>query len=358
VRILVADDDAVSLHLMGRILQHSGYEVLTVDNGRQAARELCKSGGPRLALIDWMMPELDGPGVCREVRRRHDDAYVYMLLLTAKQSSGDVVHGLEAGADDYLTKPCHPAELKARLHTGRRILQLEDKLVEAREEMRYKATHDALTSLLNRGSILALLRGELRRATRERSPVSLLLCDLDHFKRINDIYGHLAGDAVLEQVSKRLLNTVRANDDVGRFGGEEFLIVLNGCTSSELRERAEQVLSAINCLPCVTSCGTIPASLSIGAITIDNWDRLLPIEPFLKEADAALYQAKASGRNRVVYAELGAAAAGQLHVPPGLESSISPSTGLLGADLGGDSSSRRSATDGGYRLSEAPRVLI
>ncbi len=304
MRILVADDDPVSLHLMGRMLKHSGYEVMTADNGRQAARELCKSGGPRLALIDWMMPELDGPGVCREVRRRHDDAYVYMLLLTAKQSSGDVVHGLEAGADDYLTKPCHPAELKARLSTGRRILQLEDRLVEAREEMRYKATHDALTSLLDRGAILSLLQGELRRSTREQSPLSLLLCDLDRFKKINDTYGHMAGDEVLQQVSKRLLNAVRSSDDVGRYGGEEFLIVLNGCSNSELKERAEQVRNSINCLPCVTSYGTISLTLSIGAITVENWDRLLPIEPFLKEIDAALYRAKDAGRNRVVYAEL------------------------------------------------------
>jgi two-component system cell cycle response regulator len=304
LRILVADDDPISLHLMGRTLKHSGYEVMTADNGRQAARELCKSGGPRLALIDWMMPELDGPGVCREVRRRHDDAYVYMLLLTAKQSSGDVVHGLEAGADDYLTKPCHPAELKARLNTGRRILQLEDRLVQAREEMRYQATHDALTSLLDRGAILSLLQGELRRSAREQSPLSLLLCDLDHFKKINDIYGHMAGDEVLQQVSKRLLNAVRSSDDVGRYGGEEFLIVLNGCSTSELKERAEEVRSSIKCLPCVTSYGTISLTLSVGAITVENWDRLLPIELFLKELDAALYRAKDAGRNRVVYAEL------------------------------------------------------
>jgi two-component system cell cycle response regulator len=304
VRILVADDDPISLHLMGRILKHSGYEVMTVDNGRKAAHALCKLGGPRLALIDWMMPELDGPGVCREVRRRHDDAYVYMLLLTTKQSSGDVVHGLEAGADDYLTKPCHPAELKARLNTGRRILQLEDRLVEAREEMRYQATHDALTSLLDRGAILSLLQGELRRSAREQSPLSLLLCDLDHFKKINDTYGHMAGDEVLQQVSKRLLNAVRSSDDVGRYGGEEFLIVLNGCSNSELKERAEQVRSSINCLPCVTSCGTVSLSLSVGAITIENWDRSLPLEQFLKEIDAALYRAKDAGRNRVVYAEL------------------------------------------------------
>ena len=111
MRILVADDDPVSLRLMEHMLQNSGYKVITVDNGQEAASVLSKAGGPRLALIDWMMPGLDGPGVCRAVRGRHDDAYVYMLLLTSKQSSGDVVQGLEAGADDYLTKPCHLAEL-------------------------------------------------------------------------------------------------------------------------------------------------------------------------------------------------------------------------------------------------------
>src|SRR6202044_1354889 len=133
----------------------------------------------RLALIDWMMPELDGPNVCIEVRNRLADSYVYIMLLTAKESIEDVVHGLKAGADDYLTKPCHAAELEARLHTGRRILQLEDKLVEAREEMRYKATHDGLTSLWDRGAILALLRSELNRSMRTHNPVSALLCDVD-----------------------------------------------------------------------------------------------------------------------------------------------------------------------------------
>jgi two-component system, cell cycle response regulator len=304
MRILVADDDQVSLRMMERMLQNSGYEVITADNGREAARELSKPGGPRLALIDWMMPELDGPGVCRAVRRRHDGAYVFMLLLTSKQSSGDVVQGLEAGADDYLTKPCHPAELMARLHTGRRILQLEDKLVEAREEMRFKATHDALTSLWDRAAILSLLRSELNRSVREHSPVSLLLCDIDNFKQINDVRGHLAGDEVLRDVSTRLMDAVRSHDAVGRFGGEEFLIVLGGCRGDDLKERAEQVRSSISCLPFATTHGAISASLSVGAITIENWDKSLAIEPFLKQVDLALYRAKRAGRDRVEYAEL------------------------------------------------------
>jgi two-component system cell cycle response regulator len=303
VKILVADDDPVSRRLMERILQQSGYEVITAANGRQAAHELAKEGGPRLALIDWMMPELDGPGVCREVRDRHNDLYVYILLLTSKESCEDVVRGLEAGADDYLTKPCHPAELKARLHTGRRILQLEDKLVEAREEMRFKATHDALTSLWDRGAILALLRSGLSRSVREQSPISFLLCDIDHFKNINDGYGHHTGDEVLEEVSTRLLDGVRSHDAVGRYGGEEFLIVLNGCNGEHLKERAEHIRRSIGDSPFSTSHGSIPIFMSIGAITIENWDKSIPIEQFLKQADLALYRAKAAGRNRVDYAE-------------------------------------------------------
>jgi two-component system, cell cycle response regulator len=302
VKILLADDDPVSRRLMERMLQRGGYEVITVENGREAARELTAAGGPRLALIDWMMPELDGPAVCREVRSRIDGAYVYILLLTSKQSSEDIVKGLQAEADDYLTKPCHPAELKARLHTGRRILQLEDKLVEAREDMRFKATHDALTSLWDRGAILALLRSELSRSKREHSSVSVLLCDIDHFKQVNDVHGHQVGDEVLEEVSTRLLDAVRPYDAVGRYGGEEFLIVLNGCSAEDLEGRAEQARKAICGRVFSTSDGSIVVSMSIGAITIQDWDKTDAIEPFLKEADEALYRAKAAGRNRVICA--------------------------------------------------------
>ena len=304
MKILVADDDPVSLRMMERMLQNCGYDVTVAEDGRKAASELAKTDHPRLALIDWMMPELDGPGVCREVRRRHDDAYVYILLLTSKQSSSDVVAGLEAGADDYLTKACHPAELKARLHTGRRILQLEDKLVEAREQMRFKATHDALTSLWDRGAILSMVRGELSRAITKPLPLSLLLCDVDHFKKINDVFGHAVGDEVLREVSRRLQGAVRAEDAVGRYGGEEFLIMMIGCSAAELGQRAEEVRHAISAHPFATTHGDIAVSISIGAGAIEQWDESATVEPFLKQADMALYRAKAAGRNRVDYADL------------------------------------------------------
>lgn len=303
MKILVADDDSVSLRMMERMLRQSGYDVITASNGRDAVSILSDPDGPRLALIDWMMPELDGPGVCRELRERHGASYVYILLLTAKQSSDDVVNGLKAGADDYLTKPCHPAELEARLHTGRRVLQLEDKLVEAREEMRYKATHDGLTSLWDRTAILALLRSELCRSVRTRQPVSVLLCDVDNFKQINDAHGHPIGDEVLQEVAARLQDAVRTHDAVGRYGGEEFLVVLSACGYDDVQARAEQVRLAISTPPILTAHGELFVSVSAGAITIEKWDKSIPIEPYLKQADAALYRAKAGGRNMVMYAE-------------------------------------------------------
>jgi two-component system cell cycle response regulator len=303
MRILLADDDPVSLRIMERTLEKGGYEVMTVGNGRQAVSELLKEDGPRLALIDWMMPELDGLGVCREVRTKPRDSYVYIVLVTSKQLTEDVVKGLEAGADDYLTKPCHPSELKARLHTGRRILELEDKLVVAREEMRFKATHDALTSLWDRGSIFALLKSELSRSSREQAPVSVMICDIDHFKQINDDHGHPIGDEVLQQVSTRLQALVRPYDSVGRYGGEEFLIVLGGCSASDLKKRAEEVREGICRTPFPTKIGPILVSMSVGAITIEEGNKTTSIEPYLKEADAALYRAKAAGRNRVVHVD-------------------------------------------------------
>lgn len=305
MKILIADDDRVSRLLMQRTLQKFGYEVLLAENGRTAAGILSRSDGPRLALIDWMMPELDGPGLCRELRaNQREGSYVYIVLLTSRHDSEDIVAGLEAGADDYLTKPCHPAELRARLHTGRRILSLEETLINAREEMRFSATHDALTTLWNRASILSLVRSELQRSARDGSPASILLCDIDHFKRINDNYGHLIGDIVLEEVAGRLISSVRAYDAVGRYGGEEFLIVLSNCDEGGLQARAENIRSAIATTPFQTESGQLSISISIGALTCVDWrPEVVPLERILAQADTALYHAKASGRNRIVFAD-------------------------------------------------------
>jgi two-component system, cell cycle response regulator len=298
MRILIADDVLMSRKLLQKTLERAGYEVTAVENGRLAADQLCPPNGPRLALLDWVMPELDGPGVCREVRKRKEPSYVYMILLTSKESKEDVVAGLESGADDYLTKPFDPEELKARLRTGLRILDLEDRLVQAREAMRFQATHDGMTGLWNRSIIVDLLGRELARSRREHASTSILMCDLDHFKMVNDTYGHLSGDDVLKETAKRLLASVRSYDFVGRYGGEEFLVVLNNCNPAYALARAEEICKAISQRPVPTSSGPVPVTMSLGLLVSQEWGAR-PVEEFLREADAALYEAKAAGRNCV-----------------------------------------------------------
>ena len=298
MRILIADDEVMSRQLLQKTLEHAGYEVTAVENGRLAADQLCKTDGPRLALLDWIMPELDGPEVCREVRKRKEGSYVYMVLLTSKEAKEDVVVGLESGADDYLTKPFDPEELKARLRTGLRVLHLEDRLVEAREEMRFKATHDPLTSLWNRGVIVELLGRELSRSRRENASTAILMCDLDHFKNINDSCGHLVGDEVLQETARRLLSSVRSYDFVGRYGGEEFLVVLNNCDPAFSLARAEQIRNTIAQRPVETSGGPVPITMSLGLLQSREWG-FRSAEELLYEADTALYTAKAAGRNCV-----------------------------------------------------------
>ncbi len=285
MRILIADDELMSRKLLQKTLD-------------LAADHLRPANAPRLALLDWVMPELDGPGVCREVRKRKEQSYVYMILLTSKESKEDVVAGLESGADDYLTKPFDPEELKARLRTGLRILDLEDRLVQAREAMRFQATHDGLTGLWNRSMIMDLLGRELARSRREQVSTSILMCDLDHFKKVNDTYGHLSGDDVLKETSKRLLASVRSYDFVGRYGGEEFLVVLNNCNPAFALARAEEIRKSISQRLVPTTSGLVPLTMSLGLLISQEWG-CQPVEELLREADGALYAAKAAGRNCV-----------------------------------------------------------
>ena len=296
MRILIADDDPVSLRLLEKTLQRAGYEVTAVSDGRRAAEELCRPEGPRLALLDWVMPQLDGPDVCRAVRRKRSQRHVYLVLLTSKDSKEDIIEGLESGADDYLIKPFDPGELKARLRTGQRILELEDNLVEAREDMRYRATHDWLTSLLNRGTILELLARELPRKRRVKASVAIVLGDLDHFKMVNDTYGHIVGDEVLREVARRLLGSVRSYDFVGRYGGEEFLVVLNNCGDDMAMGRAEEIRKAIGNTPISTTRGSIPITISLG-VYAGPAGEARPLGEVLCEVDNALYAAKTAGRN-------------------------------------------------------------
>jgi diguanylate cyclase (GGDEF)-like protein len=303
MKILLAEDDAVSRKMMQRTLQSFGYEVVLAEDGRKAAAILSEPDCPRLAIVDWMMPELDGPALCREVRKRHaEGSYVYIVMLTSRQKSEDVVAGLEAGADDYIIKPCKAAELRARIHTGCRILSLEEKLVQARDEMSYRATHDGLTAIWNRTSILTRLSAEVERSRRHHRMVSILLCDVDRFKSINDTYGHLAGDHVLKEITRRFNTAIREYDDVGRYGGEEFLIVFGDCINCDLFRRCEEIRLAVASPPISWEENQLTVTISIGAAACEP-HKGMAIERLLARADEALYQAKQSGRNRTVLAE-------------------------------------------------------
>jgi diguanylate cyclase (GGDEF)-like protein len=299
MKVLIADDDDVLRHILQAKLTKWGYEVVEAKDGLEAWRLLQGNNAPQMAILDWIMPGMDGVEVCKEVRKREGQSYTYLLLLTAKHRKEDVVVGMEAGADDYIAKPFDHQELKVRLRAGRRILDLQGELLAARETLRYQATHDFLTGLLNRGATLEALRTELDRASRQDTYVCLMIGDLDFFKKINDNYGHSAGDAVLCEAAKRMKASLRSYDTVGRYGGEEFLFVLPGCNAENAVKKAERLQAAITGCPVELPNVTIYFTISIGVV-VKNYVSVDDLESLIQAADAALYESKVQGRNRVV----------------------------------------------------------
>jgi diguanylate cyclase (GGDEF)-like protein len=303
MKVLIAEDDPVSRRVAEALFAKWGYEVVVVQDGSEAWRTLEREDAPRLAVLDWMMPGLAGTDICKRVRAREGRPYVYILLLTAKAQKSDLLEGMDAGADDYLVKPFDAHELRARLHVGQRIIELQDELIAAREALRFRATHDSLTGLPNRDEVLDVLRRELLRGLRGGTPVGIILGDLDNFKRINDTYGHLAGDEVLRATAGRMANAVRAYDTVGRYGGEEFLVVVPASDAMGALSQAERIRSCIESQPVETQAGPVSVTMSLGVVANS-------VEPFsepnaacepdalLAAADAALYRAKELGRNR------------------------------------------------------------
>jgi two-component system cell cycle response regulator len=296
-RILVAEDDPVSRRVLEVFLVKWGFEVVMVTNGTDALRLLQRADAPRLAVLDWMMPGLEGVQVCRTLRAASERPYVYVLLLTARAQIDDLLHGLECGADDYLTKPFHAAELRARLQVGQRILDLQDKIVAAGEDLRFRATHDNLTGISNRGVIMDNVRRERSRQDRGALVFSIILADIDHFKYVNDAYGHLAGDAVLVEVASRMVNSIRPYDSVGRYGGEEFLILAPSSDETGAIGLAERIRVAVEAKPFIVAGKRISVTASFG-VAASAPGRLLEVQQLVRAADDALYRAKAHGRNR------------------------------------------------------------
>jgi diguanylate cyclase (GGDEF)-like protein len=300
MKVLVADDDPVYRHLLQATLTRWGYHVQVVADGSAAWQVLQADDRPDMVILDWIMPGLSGDQLCRLIRQQPHDRYTFVLLLTGKSNQSDRVEGLESGADDCLFKPFDPDELRARLNTGRRILHLQNELITAREAMRRQATRDALTSTYNHAAILEILEREMARARRENSHVGVVLGDLDHFKRVNDTHGHLAGDAVLRTISERAATAMRPYDLIGRYGGEEFLVVLPGCDESATLKVCERIRSRIAESPVAHEGGILFVSLSLGA-TVFTPPHTVSAMALLRAADKALYRAKGAGRNRVEF---------------------------------------------------------
>jgi two-component system, cell cycle response regulator len=302
MKILAAEDNPIFQSMLRNMLTKWGYEVVMARDGNEALSLLKSEDAPRLALLDWMMPGMDGVEVCRRVRLAGSEPYVYMVLLTARTDSQDLLEAMDAGADDYLTKPFQALELRARLRAGRRIIELQQELLQTREALRQQATHDALTGVFNRAAILHIVHKELLRARREGLDVGLLMVDLDRFKEINDSLGHPAGDAVLREAAHRMLSGVRRYDSIGRYGGDEFLVVLPGCGQESARVQAERLRQALSTDLFPVNEQALPVTCSVGCATLFGAGSS-DADSLIRAADASLYKAKQQGRNRTELAD-------------------------------------------------------
>ena len=302
MKVLIAEDDRTSRLLLRTTLTKWDYETIAVDNGREALEILTAPDAPTLAILDWMMPDIDGLDVAREVRKARQERYTYIILLTARNRKQDMLEGMSAGADDYLTKPMDGRELRVRLNAAERIFHLQEELIAAQESLREQATHDALTGLWNRGAIFEILSREIERARRDGTPVAAIMADLDKFKNVNDTYGHQVGDTVLRESARRLADVMRQYDTVGRYGGEEFLIVIPDCESSQAAGIAERLRQCVADEPFEIAGGSLNVTLSLGVGALCGGE-CGSADSLLQAADGALYQAKNGGRNCAVTAE-------------------------------------------------------
>ncbi len=298
MRILIADDDPIIRKQLEISLSKYGYEITECIDGLNAWEHLQSDDSPNLLILDWSMPGLQGLDLCKKVRELAKEPQPYIILLTAKNEMNDVIEGLDSGADDYITKPFYPHELRARLNVGVRSIKLQQELLETRNQLKIEACHDYLTGILNRRAAMDSFRQELERNQRNPKMLAVALFDLDHFKKVNDTYGHLVGDEVLCETTKRVTSTLRPYDIFGRYGGEEFLLVFPESDSNNALALCQRVRSLICNEKMDTTSGGVSVSLSIGLCVFAGKGRYT-IEQLVQMADDALYKAKEAGRNCV-----------------------------------------------------------
>jgi len=302
MKVLIADDNPLDLSILKMTLEKWGYDVTACSDGNEALEEMNKPESPPLAILDWMMPGKTGPEICAGIRFQQSKQYTYVIILSSRTEKSDVISGMQSGADDYIDKPVDVNELQVRLRAGRRIIELQEDLIAAREELRLEATQDFLTEIPNRAAIMDFLNREFNRCMRTEGTMGVLMADIDKFKSINDTYGHPAGDAVLKDVAKRISETLREYDMVGRFGGEEFLFVVPDIELDDLKSMAERIRHIVCDTPIDITNSEITVTMSFG-VSMFSLSATADKEILIGAADKALYNAKESGRNRVEVAE-------------------------------------------------------
>jgi two-component system, cell cycle response regulator len=296
VRVLIAEDDVTSRTVLTALLRKWGHDPVATQNGAQAVEVLQQMDAPLLLLLDWNMPEMNGLEVTRRVRAQDTSNPPYIILLTVRDETVHIVAGLDAGANDYMIKPYKAEELRARVSVGQRMLALQANLLEARNALAHQALHDPLTGVYNRRAIDTVLCQELARAQRENVGLAIGMCDIDHFKQVNDTHGHTVGDEALCAFVHRLTGHLREYDHLGRWGGEEFLVIAPGITENSSAGLYERLRAAVADNPIPTKAGSLPITVSIGVAV---WSGKETVDELLSAADSALYQAKQRGRNCV-----------------------------------------------------------
>ncbi|MEE8321974.1 MAG: diguanylate cyclase [Gammaproteobacteria bacterium] len=301
MKILIAEDDSTSRRTLEAALSKWGYDVVTAADGNEAWEKLQGTVAPKLAVLDWIMPGLEGIEICRRLRDKKADneQYTYLILLTSKGTKDNIVSGMAAGADDYIVKPFDPHELRVRIRAGKRIIELQSELLMAKQDLFLQSRTDSLTGVLNRRAIFSQVETELSRVRRENKKISLSMLDIDFFKKVNDTYGHMAGDEVLRDVVKRINNVIRIYDSLGtlgRYGGEEFLLIIPGTKEEDAYGIFERIRTAIVETDFPVNGSNIQVTVSQGVVT---WDGHEKADDLIARADKALYQAKENGRNRV-----------------------------------------------------------
>lgn len=299
MKILIAEDELISRRLLQKTLEEWGHEVLSSENGNEAW-DVFQKENVKLVIADWMMPEMDGIELCRAIRTSESSGYVYFILLTGKDKKVDIVNGLDAGADDYVTKPFERDELKVRLRAGERIINLEKELTEKNKILEELSLMDPLMGIGNRRSFYNTIEKMHDRAVRYGQGYGIIMCDVDFFKTYNDTYGHLLGDQVLKSVAKSVRLSCRTSDEIFRYGGEEIIVLLPGqdCDSTTLvAKRVREGIEKLN----IEHKGSKNEILTIscGAAAFTDSDKMGKWEEVIDRADKALYKAKENGRNQV-----------------------------------------------------------